>query len=87
MRHGRHWRHFSGRDMNFDPADLVDSLHDIIDAAMDAGMDSVHAFGDRAAWKHEDLWNEARAFAGRFRAHPSWRSAWERTSRAWSDTD
>ena len=89
MRHGRHWRHFSHREFNFDPTDLVDSVHDVIDAAMDAGMDSIYAFSerDRASWKADEVWNEARAFAGRFASHPSWHSAWERTSRAWSDTD
>jgi hypothetical protein len=83
----RHRGHFSHHDLNFDPADLVDSLHDVIEAAIDAGMDSLYTLGDRNAWKPEDLRNEARAFAGRFSAHPSWRSARERTGRAWSDTD
>jgi hypothetical protein len=82
-----HWRHFSHRDARFDPSDLVDSLHDVIEAAIDAGMDSLYALQDRTSWKADDLCDEARAFAGRFSAHPSWRSAWERTSRAWSDTD
>lgn len=89
----RHRRHFSGRDFVFDPSDLVDSIHDVIEAAMDAGMDSVYAMGERDKWKADDLCNEAKAFAVRFSAHPSWRSARERAtrgrsdSRGWSDTD
>ncbi len=83
----RHHRHFSHHDVNFDPADLVDSLHDVIEAAIDAGMESIYTLSDGARWKPDDLANEAKTFAGRFSAHPSWRSAWERTSRAWSDTD
>jgi hypothetical protein len=87
MRHRRHWRHFSHHDVNFDPADLVASIHDIIEAALDAGIDSVHALGDRATWNADEFWREARAFAGRFSEHPSWRSARERANNAWSDTD
>jgi hypothetical protein len=85
----RHSRHYSRRDFNFDPADLLDSVHDVIEAAMDAGLDSVHAFAGRdcKTWKADEVWNEARSFAGRLSAHPSWRNAWERTSRTWSDTD
>jgi hypothetical protein len=99
----RRRRRFADRDFDFDPTDLIDSLHDVIEAALDAGLDSVYAVGDLAAsgrsWKADDLCNEMKAFAGRFAAHPSWRSArsratgWrsttagESTSRAWSDAD
>jgi hypothetical protein len=78
--------HFSQREFYFDPSELIDSLHDVIEAALDAGMDTVQSMGDRR-WTKDDFRNEARAFAGRFSAHPSWRSAWERANRAWSDTD
>ena len=87
--HGHHWRHFSEREFNFDPADFVASINEVIEAAMDAGMESLFAFSDRdrSSWKADEVWREARAFAGRFSAHPSWRRAWERTARPWSDTD
>jgi hypothetical protein len=96
MARRRHWRHFSHREFNFDPAELVASIHDVIEAAMDAGLDSVYAFGGRdyKSWKADEFWTEARAFAGRMKEHPSWQnawgrttSAWERTARPWSDTD
>lgn len=94
----RHQRHFSGRDFAFDPADFIDSIHDVIEAAMDAGMDTLYAMDGRK-WSKDEFCNEARAFAGRFSTHPSWRSARSRmsarsrttgassTSPAWSDTD
>ena len=95
----RRRRHFSDREFNIDPADLVESINDIIEAVMDAGMDSVHAMGDRTTWKADNLRHEAKAFAARFSAHPGWHSAKERATRArgeahtssdsrgWSDTD
>ena len=97
MAHDRRWRRFSGREFNIDATDFVDSIQDVIDAAMDAGMETFYAFNERfgdkdcSSWKPDEVWSEARssarAFAGRFATHPSWRSAWERTSRGWSDTN
>ena len=78
---------FLPRPLIIDPIDLIETVQDVIEAAVDTAMDTAFSLQDRTSWRAENLRGEARAFAGRFASHPSWRSAWERTSRGWSDTD
>ena len=69
MAHGRRWRRLSGREFNIDATDLVDSIQDVIDAAMDAGMETFYAFNERfdgkdcSSWKPNEVWGEARSSA------------------------